>query len=169
MTTNDYEKWNCSESWPLSHKCEWGIPNKFILCHDIITNEFITIHNVPITESVVSVYCIVLDALSDSGRHWVNQPTNPVHGNVLPLLNWDLCKCPSVVLPCISLSTLCFSWSHKCSIGFKSGEQAGNSMTVIQLCVRWFTTALAVWTLALSRRRIKFCPTCWPKGVYMGR
>ena len=70
--------------------------------------------------------------------------------------------CASVVVSCTSLSTLCFSWSHKCSNGFKSGEQAGHSMTVIPFCT------FAVLALALSSWRIKFCPICWAKGCTWG-
>ena len=89
-----------------------------------------------------------------------------VHGNGLSLLNCDPSSCAStsVVLSCTSLSMLCFSWSHICSIVFKSGEQAGHFMTVIPFCARWFTTTRTVWALALSRWRIKFCLTCWAKG-----
>ena len=46
-----------------------SLTNKFILCNSIINNESITIHNVPIIESVVSVCSVALDELSDSGRH----------------------------------------------------------------------------------------------------
>ena len=42
-----------------------SVTNKFNLCN-IINNDSITIHNAPITESVVSAYFIALDALSDS-------------------------------------------------------------------------------------------------------
>ena len=70
-------------------------------------------------------------------------------------------SCASAVFSCTSHSDLCFNWSHKCLIGFKSGKLASHSMTVIPFCPRWFTIAHAVWALAVSCWRIKFCPTCW--------
>ena len=74
------------------HLLTKSLMHKFTLCINIINNESITIHNVPITEWVVSLCSIALDALSDSGHHWANQPMNPVHCNGLSLLKCDLLK-----------------------------------------------------------------------------
>ena len=77
-------------------------------------------------------------------------------------------RCASVVLACTSLSTLCFSWSQKCSIEFKSGEQANHPMIVIPFCARWSTTAHAVGGVLALSWRIKFSLTCWAKGCTQG-
>ena len=95
--------------------------NKFILCNNIINNESITIHNVPIIESVVSV-CLHCSGCSASA-----DPTNGWLGSCLVKKPW-----------------------------------------LIPFYGRLFTTAHAVWALALSCWRIKFCPTCWAKGCTWG-
>ena len=46
-----------------------ALTNKFILFNNIIDNESITIHNVPTSESVLSVSSIALGALSDCSNH----------------------------------------------------------------------------------------------------
>ncbi len=52
--------------------------------------------------------------------------------------------------------------SHKCSIGFKSGDRAGNSMKSMPSCSRQAWTTLAVWGRALSCIRTKVWPTVFP-------
>ena len=42
------------------------------------------------------------------------------------------------------------SWSHKCSIGLKSGENAGPGNTCTLFCARKSLVGLAEWGLALS-------------------
>ena len=44
-----------------------SLTNKFIMCNNIVNNEPITIHNVPITESVVSSRALHQSDLSGSG------------------------------------------------------------------------------------------------------
>jgi len=43
-----------------------------------------------------------------------------------------------------------FNSAQTCSIGFKSGERAGQSMVLINPCCRAFLATCAVWTGALS-------------------
>ena len=116
------EGWYCAMCIDFKFIClTKSLTHKFILCHNIINNESITVHNVPINESEVSVCFIVLDAVSDlsplseSGHQAILCLGMACHCSIA-----IISSCASVVLSCTSLSTLCFSWSHKCSIGFKS-------------------------------------------------
>ena len=108
-----------------------SLTKKFILCNNIINNESITIHNVPIT---VSSECM-LSCSTCTLWLWSSLSESAYESCAcewFAIAEIVFCSnCANMVLSCTSLSTLCFSWSHKCLIGFKSGEKTGHSMTVI--------------------------------------
>ena len=76
--------------------------------------------------------------------------------------SWRLAGCTGRRLSCLS------RWSHKCSIGFMSGEHAGHGKTLILLLFKKSCVSLAVWGLALSCWKRIPCGCCWIKGSATG-
>ena len=56
------------------------------------------------------------------------------------------------------------NWSHRCSMGLKSGEQAGHSSTFTLFFGKWYATIRAVRGLALSC----WCTTLGPSAARRG-
>lgn len=58
--------------------------------------------------------------------------------------------------------------SHTCSMGARSGDREGHSITSMLLAVKKFRVKRAVWGLALSCCRIPFCRCCCINGITTG-
>ena len=54
------------------------------------------------------------------------------------------------------------NWSHTCSMGFKSGEHAGQWILVICCCCRYASTILTRWGRALSSWSNALGSMIWP-------
>jgi len=58
--------------------------------------------------------------------------------------------------------------SHKCSIGDRSGETAGQSNKLTFCCCKKFWTTRATWGLALSCCNVTLLPWFWMNGITCG-
>ena len=104
----------------------------------------------------------------NSPGHRVHESVNPSYGGMLfhsssrALVNW------ARVAGGGWRSRTCLSnWSHRCSIGDKSGLYGGQS-SGWTLLFAWKTwQILATWGLALSCCRVRLC--CCKKGITWGR
>ena len=85
------------------------------------------------------------------------------HSRMAICSNWA-----NVVVLSTCLYTCCFSASQACSMGFKSGDEAGHSVTFTPFWAKWFCTTLAVCALALSCWKMKFALPCWAIGSTCG-
>ena len=108
-----------------------------------------------------------LDKLPTTSGHAPDQTTNgtPVNGNsFLSYFNKGLNSLWRV----LDAETRLGSISHKCSIGFKSEDRAGHSITLIPSWSRYPMTDLAVCGRALSCISMKSGPTATAKGLTTG-
>ena len=84
-----------------------------------------------------------------------------VHGNLSHSSNRSLRRSAHVLSTFRRVWTALPNWSQACSIGFKSGEQAGQSTLVICSCYRYASTILARWGRTLSSWNNAPCPMFW--------
>ncbi len=121
----------------------------------------------PLSENVqirpkVSIF-IFQHCLNPLG-HWVHQSFTCCHWSPLPLLHDDISWW---ILETVRSSTFCLRMPHRCSIGFRSGDMLGQSITftlsffskavvVLEVCLG----LLSCWSTALR-------PRLWREGIML--
>ena len=133
----------------------WNLAKLIIKVEIKVSNVLKVKHNTSLWENgITSQYlvcppCALMTAVQRRYMEWMRRLIKAIGTWAHTLRNAWRSSAAVVGLGRTSFSRLWIS-SHRCSMGFKSGQRAGHFMIVVPLCWRKSPVALAVWGRAWS-------------------